>query len=136
MHLIPVTSSVLAIRTDFTDHEAWKTTVAAISQPAGEGLLANVEFLDDPAYTRMTSRQLLGLVPAGYAHSFLLVIDDRTIRDDDHPVLVVDIADEPGRQFRAVPELTVVIEHYLAAGDAGFADFAESADADGIVRGS
>lgn len=136
MHLIPVTSSVLAIRTDFSDHEAWKTTVAAISQPAGEGLLANVEFLDDPACAGKTALQLLDLVPAGYPHSFLLVVDEVTVSGLDHPVLVVDMAQEPGRQFRAVPELAVVIEHYLSAGDAGFADFAESADADGIVRGS
>ena len=135
MHLIPVTASVLAIRTDFSDHEAWKTTVAAISQPAGEGLLANVEFVDDPAYAGKTARQLLGLVPAGYPHSFLLVIDDLTVSGDDHAVAVVDVADEPGRQFRAAPELATVIEHYLSAGDAGFADFAESADADGVVRG-
>ena len=136
MHLIPVTSSVLAIRTDFSDHEAWKTTVAAISQPAGEGLLANVEFLDDPAYTGKTACQLLGLAPAGYAHSFLLVIDELTVSSPDHPVLVVDLAEEPGREFRALPELAVVIEHYLSAGAVGFADFAGSADADGIVRGS
>ena len=136
MHLIPLTPSVLAIRTDFSDHEAWKTTVAAVSQPAGEGLLANVEFLDDPAYTGKTARQLLGIVPAGYAHSFLLVIDDRTVGSPDRPVLVVDIATDPGRHFRAVPELVLVIEHYLSAGEVGFADFAESADPDGIVRGS
>ncbi len=136
MDLIPVTPSVLAIRTDFSDHEAWKTTVSAISQPAGEGLLANVEFVDDRAYTGTTARQLHGIVPAGYAHSFLLVIDDLTVNSDDHPVLVVDLTDEPGGQFRAVPELVLVIEHYLSAGDAGFADFAESADPDGIVRGS
>lgn len=136
MDLIPRTPSVLAIRTDFSDHEAWKSTVAAISQPAGEGLLANVEFLDDPAYTGRTARQLLGIVPAGYSHAFLLVIDDLTVSRHDHPVLVVDIADEPGREFRAVPELVLVIEHYLSAGEVGFADFAESADPDGIVRGS
>ena len=136
MDLIPPTPCVLAVRTDFSDHEAWKTTVSAISQPAGEGLLANVEFLDDPAYTGMTAQQLRGIVPAGYAHSFLLVIDDLTISSRDHPVLVADVASEPGRQFRAVPELVLVIEHYLAAGVVGFADFAESADPDGIVRGS
>jgi len=79
MDLIPLTPSVLAIRTDFSDHEAWKTTVTAISQPAGEGLLANVEFLDDSTYTGTTAQHLLGIVPAGYAHSFLLVIDDLTI---------------------------------------------------------
>ena len=136
MDLIPRTPSVLAIRTDFSDHEAWKSAVAAISQPAGEGLLANVEFLDDPAYTGRTAQQLLGIVPAGYAHSFLLIIDDLTVSCRDQAVLVVDIADEPGRQFRAVPELVLVIEHYLSAGEVGFADFAESADPDGVVRGS
>jgi hypothetical protein len=65
----------------------------------------------------------------------VVVIDDLTVSDPEHPVLVIDIAHEPGRVFRAVPQLVVVIEHYLSAGDARFADFAELVDQDGIARG-
>lgn len=53
MDLIPLTPSVLAVRTDFSNHEVWKAIVTATSQPAGEGLLANVEFMDEPACDAM-----------------------------------------------------------------------------------
>ena len=126
----------MAIRTDFSNHEAWEAIGAAILHPTKEGFGAQVEFVDDVAYRGATEEQLLDLVPEGGERPFfLMIVDAVTVRSPEHPVLVVDLWREPGREFRAVPAAVQSIENNLSIANMDFEEFAESADADGVFRG-
>jgi hypothetical protein len=66
---------------------------------------------------------------------FLLIVDDVTVRELEHPILVVDLWSEPGREFRAVPSAVQWIENNLSIANMDFAEFADAVDKDGIFRG-
>ena len=124
------------IRTDFSDQEAWEAIGAAILQNTEEGFGAHVEFVDDAAYRGATKEQLLDLVPEGDERPFfLMIVDAVTVRSPEHPVLVVDLWREPGREFRAVPAAVQAIENNLSIANIDFAEFADAVDEDGIFRG-
>ena len=136
MKPLPQSQVALVIRTDFSDHEVWEAIGAAILQPTEEGFGAQVEFLDDAAYRGLTKKQLLNLVPEGDERPFfLMVVDDVTVRSPEHPILVVDLWREPGREFRAVPAAVQSIEDNLSIANMDFAEFADAVDEDGIFCG-
>jgi hypothetical protein len=66
---------------------------------------------------------------------FLMVVDDLTIRSPEHPILVVDLGREPGREFRAAPAAVQSIENNLSIANMDFAEFADAVDEDGVFRG-
>jgi len=123
------------IRTDFSNDQEWNAITALISRPTPEGFGANVMFLNDPAHRDLTTRQLMALVPENFGQSYLLVIDNVAVSWPDHPVLVVDLHHEPGRQFRAVPSAVQSVENNLSLWNMDFREFADSVDKDGVFRG-
>jgi hypothetical protein len=136
MKSLPQSQAALVIRTDLSDHEAWEAIGAAILQLTEEGFGAQVEFVDDAAYRGLTKEQLLNLVPEGDQRPFfLMIVDDVTVRSPKHPVLVVDLWHESGREFRAVPAAVQSIENNLSIANMDFAEFADAVDKDGIFRG-
>ncbi|MFD0823016.1 DUF6924 domain-containing protein, partial [Micromonospora zhanjiangensis] len=54
--------------------------------------------------------------------------------DPELSVLVVDLDREPGRTFRAVPSLLIAIDGNLSSSGVDFHRYAESIDADGVLR--
>ena len=136
MKPLPQSQAALVIRTDFSNQEAWEAIGAAILQLTKEGFGAQVEFVDDAAYRGATKEQLLDLVPEGEERPFfLMIVDAVTVRSPEHPVLVVDLWREPGREFRAVPAAVQAIENNLSIANINFAEFADAVDEDGIFRG-
>jgi hypothetical protein len=135
MKSLPQSQAALVIRTDLSDHEAWEAIGAAILQLTEEGFGAQVEFVDDAAYRGLTKEQLLNLVPEGDQRPFFLMIVDDAVRSPEHPVLVVDLWHEPGREFRAVPAAVQSVENNLSIANMDFAEFADAVDQDGIFRG-
>jgi hypothetical protein len=47
---------------------------------------------------------------------------------------VVDLLDEPGRTFRAIPPAIQAIDNNLAIANTYFSEFAEKFDLDGVFR--
>lgn len=143
MKKIPVqTESAIVIRTDFSNEPAWKKICAAIRKPVHDSkedveFLADVEFVDNAEYQGVTKDKLLKLIPKDYYQyqSFILIADSTTISQSDHPLLVVDLQDRPGREFRAIPSAIQAIENNLSIANMDFEDFAESVDDKGIFRG-
>ena len=136
MKPLPQSQAALVIRTDFSDQEAWEAIGAAILQLTKEGFGAQVDFVDDAGYRGATKEQLLDLVPEGEERPFfLMIVDAVTVRSPEHPVLVVDLWREPGREFRAVPAAVQAIENNLSIANINFAEFADAVDEDGIFRG-
>jgi hypothetical protein len=134
MSTIPITDNALIIRTDFSDEAVWESLCAEAREPE-EPFVFNLEFLDDSGHNGATVEQLIAALPAGYPYSFLMVADTTAMRQPDHPLLVVDLADEPGRTFRCVPSQLAAIENNLSIGNMGFDEFAKAVDEEGVFHG-
>jgi hypothetical protein len=131
---ISKTENALVLRTDFTDDAAWQALCAAIQQPVGQ-YQAYVEFLSDPQYDGLMVPQLLALNPQDEDHTFMFLVDHTALTHADHPILVVDLVEQPGRTFRVIPSEMWGIENNLSIANMDFEEFAENVDADGIFRG-
>ena len=133
MKPLPKSDQALVLRTDFSNDSAWAQVCAAIRRPV-DGFLAYVEFVDDPAFRDITTDQVVELgrdIPMSY----IIVADRDTIALPDHTLLIVDLAEEPGRTFRAIPSQIQSIENNLSIANLDFREFAEAAGTDGVYRG-
>jgi len=136
MKHIPKTKHALVIRTDFSDQAAWQVISAIIREPVGDfHFVANVEFLDEIEYAGITKSQLLEFIPRDYNHSFIIVADQIAITHTEHPLLIIDLYERTGHEFRAVPSQIQGIENNLSIANMDFEEFAGSVDDDGVFRG-
>lgn len=136
MKQIPETENALVLRTDFSNPAAWRTICAIIRKPVGIfRFRTNVDFVDDIEYAGITKDQLLELIPKDYSHSFIILVDQTAISLPDHSLLIVDLYERSGREFRAVPSQIQGIENNLSIANMDFEEFAESVDESGVFRG-
>ena len=136
MKRIPETENPLVLRTDFSNQAAWERICAIIRKPVGVfRFRANVEFLDDVEYAGITKDQLLELLPKDYSHSFMILVDRTATALPNYPLLIVDLYERSGREFRAVPSQIQGIENNLSIANMDFEEFAESVDESGVFRG-
>lgn len=136
MKQIPDTENAPVLRTDFSDQNTWGKICALIQKPVG--LLrfrAYVNFIDDVQYMDITKDQLLELIPGNYNHSYIMIVDGTAISHPEHPLLIIELYEDPGREFRAIPSQIQSIENNLSIANMDFEDFAASLDEDGIFRG-
>jgi len=119
---------------DFTDENAWQSICAAIRRPVGE-FQVHVDFISDPTFEGIGADGLLSLIPKKYGHSFIFAVDHRALSRPDHPILVMDLYEERGRTFRVIPSEMWGVENNVSIANMDFAEFADSADPDGIFRG-
>jgi hypothetical protein len=138
MKELPETENPLLIRTDFSDEAAWEDICEIIQTPVEEGpvegLVANLEFLDEPELDGLSKAKILALAGEDYVHSFIILADKTSFAKPEHPLLVVDLLEERGREFRAIPSIIWAIENNLTIGNLGFEDFTEALDRDGVFR--
>ena len=136
MKQIPETENALVLRTAFSNQIAWETIRALIRKPVGIfRFRANVEFVDDAEFAGLTKDQLLELIPKDYSHSFIVIVDQTAVSLPDHPLLIVDLYERSGREFRAIPSQIQSIENNLSIANMDFEEFAESIDESGVFRG-
>ena len=136
MKPIPQTENALVLRTDFSDQAAWSAICETILKPVGIfRFRANVEFLDDATYAGISKDQLLALASPNYNHSFIILVDQAAISHPEHPLLIVDLYERSGKEFRAIPSQIQGIENNLSIANMDFEEFAESVDQDGVFRG-
>ena len=132
---IPTTENTLALRTDFSDEAAWKSLCATIQDPDAE-FTANVDFISDPKYDGLIADKLPSLLSADSPLSFAFIIDRLALSHPDHPILVVDLQEKPGRTFRVIASALWEVENNLSIANMGFDEFASAVDKNGIYRGS
>jgi len=136
MKKLPEAESPFVIRTDFSNQGAWDEICAIIRQPVGEeDFLADVEFVDDAAYANASKKQLLKLFPEDSFHSFCIIADQKAMSQPEHPLLIIDVLEKPGREFRAMPSTIQSIENNLSTSNMDFEDFAGEVSKDGVFRG-
>ena len=136
MKQIPETENALVLRTDFSNQAVWERICAIIQKPVGIfRFRANVDFVDDVEYTGVTKDQLLELIPKDYNHNFIVVVDQTAISLPDYPLLIVDLYERSGGEFRAIPSQIQSIENNLSIANMDFEEFAESIDESVVFRG-
>ena len=134
MKMVPDTKQSLVLRTDFSNDAVWESLCAAIQEPVGE-FRAYVDFINDREFEGVTSDTLLQLISKNSFRRFVFIVDKEAISNPEHPILIVDLCDEPGRTFRVIPSATWNVENNLSIGNMDFFEFAGAADEDGILRG-
>lgn len=126
----------LVIRTDFSDEAAWEQVCKLIQEPQTEdGFQASVECISDKAGHGITAEKVASILPTSSQRSFVFLVDTKAFADHEHPVLVVDLQEDPGRSFRVVPSEAWGVENNLRLANMDFAEFADSVDEDGVFRG-
>src|SRR5215475_14490533 len=112
--VLPNTDDTPLLRTDFSDEKAWDSARTVIEQPVEDEFLAYVSYVDDPAYGDLTPEQILALVPEEYDHAIVVVADRTALASPEVPFLVLDLAEERGRQVRVIAEELLSIENNLS----------------------
>ncbi len=129
----------LVIRTHFDDDgddQAWSDLKAEIVAPDPvDGCRAYVTFADDGAYAGLSPDDIVAAEVNRGEHSFVFVVDQRTFDDSEHPVLAVDLWEDPGRTFRVVPAEMWAVQNNLSISNMDFSEFADNASPDGVFRG-
>lgn len=131
---LPDSENALVVRTDFSDEAAWTRLRDEIEAPVGE-FRAYVSFVSDADFDGLSISALTALGQRDPDRSFMFVVDRTSLTEVEHPILVLDLADEPGCTFRVVPREMWGVENNLSLANMDFAEFADSADDDGVFRG-
>lgn len=141
--MLPLTEAMAVIRTDFSDQATWEAVRAAIAELDDDGDVSGYmhapQFLDDEAYRDLSVEQILALIPDGYESPLLAVVDKTTITSPEMPIVLIDLNElneEYGRTMRVIPAELPSIEVNLSLANMDFFEFADSADEDGVFRGS
>lgn len=123
---LPESEYSLVLRTDFSDDPSWTRLCREIEAPVGP-FRAYVSFLSDPDFAGLSIGALTALGQRGRFRSFLFVVDGESLRNPEHPILVLDLVDQPGRTFRVVPREMWGVENNLSISNMDFSDFADKA---------
>ncbi|WP_147457036.1 DUF6924 domain-containing protein [Micromonospora pisi] len=125
----------LVLRSDFRDEAAWTALMAAIDDLDP---YPNATYVSDPAYAGVTVQALVDVDAAASDDdklTYLFLADATTMADDEHPLLAVDLYDEPGRTFRVPTRWYADVSANLTIANMDFADFADVTDGSGTYRG-
>ncbi|MGW4943842.1 DUF6924 domain-containing protein [Actinoplanes sp. NPDC004185] len=126
----------LVLRADFSDDAAWDELRAVMRS---EGAHRSATYVSDPAYAGVTIQNLVEADAAASEDdklAYLFLADQVALTDDEHPLLAIDLAEEPGRTFRVRPASFTDVSANLAIGNMDFADFADDTDDTGTYHGS
>jgi hypothetical protein len=126
--------STVVIRADFSDDAAWQNVWESITAPVGT-YKANLIPVENREYDGLTPERLLTIMPKDSRHTFMFIVDRTTLVGPEHPVLVVDVAEQPGRTFKVIPREMWSVQNNLKLANMDWEDFSESADPDGVFRG-
>ena len=135
MPSLPRTEKALLLRTAFHDEIAWVELCHAVQATNAEGFSAQLECVSDNRFEGVTGDDVARQSANSGDRSFCFLADQQTLTNPEHPVLVVDLTEEPGRTFRVIPREMWSVENNLSLGNMDFREFAASADPDGVFRG-
>ncbi|MFJ9799404.1 DUF6924 domain-containing protein [Streptomyces sp. NPDC101145] len=128
-----LTSTVL--RTDFCDDAAWAAVRAAIDAADGS---PHATYVSDPRFAGAGVGALIDEEAAAGEDdklTYVFLADAATMTDPSHPLLAVDLYDEPGRTFRVPARWYPEVSANLTIANLDFADFADASDGSGTFRG-
>jgi len=125
----------LVIRVDFSDDAAWDMLQADLD---GLDDYSHATYVNDPAFADVTIEALVERDASAADDDkvlYLFLADATTMTDDEHPLLAVDLDEEPGRTFRVPTSWFIDVSANLSLANMDFEEFADAAEADGTFRG-
>ncbi|MEV4943510.1 DUF6924 domain-containing protein [Streptomyces zaomyceticus] len=125
----------LVLRTDFGDEGAWESVRAAVDA-AGECPFAT--YVSEFRFAGVRVQALIAEEVAADENDQIVnmfLADAATMKDPGHPLLAVDLSDEPGRTFRVPARWFPDVSANLSIANMDFAEFADAADESGTFRG-
>ncbi|MFJ8011101.1 DUF6924 domain-containing protein [Streptomyces sp. NPDC096339] len=131
----PADLTSLVLRTDFGDDGAWDAVRAALDAADG---YPHATYVSDLRFAGVEVRALMDEEAAAdedaqIIHVFLA--DAETMKVSGHPLLAVDLWDEPGRTFRLPAQWFPDVSANLSIANMDFAEFADAADGTGTFSG-
>jgi len=119
----------LVLRSDFSDDSAWVELQAALGTK-------DATFVSEPRFAGVTVEALVDAdattTRADDKLTYLFLADATTMTDTEHPLLAIDLYDEPGRVFRVPPRWYADVSANLCIANVDSQDFA---DASGTYHG-
>ncbi len=90
--------SPLILRTDFSDDTVWRQICQILDQPTLDGYDEPMNYVNDPQYERLMVSKLFSIIPEPEDTELfeVFIVDTMTISDPTHPLLLVDVAGDPG----------------------------------------
>ncbi|WP_051797136.1 DUF6924 domain-containing protein [Catenuloplanes japonicus] len=131
---IPPDAQGLLLRIDYTDDAAWDMFRKTLQRHLDD-YRTSMLFVSDQAYDGLTPGGLVRLAEGDEDLAFAFLADEETINDPEHPVIAVDLSDEPGRAFRVIASELFSVQTNLDLATTDFAAFARAAGRDGVYRG-
>ncbi|WP_189315889.1 DUF6924 domain-containing protein [Streptomyces brasiliensis] len=131
----PADLTTLVLRTDFADDAAWEAVRKEIEAADDK---STATFVSDPRFADAGVQAVLDAEAAAAEDDKVCEVflaDATTMSDAAHPLLAVDLFDEPGRTFRVPVRWFPEISANLSIANADFADYADAADASGTFQG-
>ncbi|KFG03821.1 MULTISPECIES: DUF6924 domain-containing protein [Streptomyces] len=125
----------LVLRTDFSSETAWETVQAAIDSSDDH---RDATFVSDSSFTDVSVQALVDADAAADDESklcYVFLADATTMTGEEHPLLAVDLYDEPGRTFRVPPRWYADVSNNLTIANMDFSEFADATDASGTYHG-
>ena len=133
---LPPTGKTLVVRTDFLSDLRWAAVCRAMSGPAQDlHFRDEILCLSDPDYDGLSFAGLTKIASGGRRRHHAFLADTVAVAQQDHPVLVVDLADDPGRCFRVIASEMWSLHSNLNVMNFSFRDYADRAGSDGVYRG-
>ena len=112
----------LVLRTDFTDDGAWEALKGELRR---RHCYHSATFVNDPDYSKASVEQPIDAnapISDDDKLTYLFLADSTTMADDEHPLLAVDLYDEPGRTFRVPPRWYAEVSANMSIANMDFAD--------------
>lgn len=123
------------VRTDFSDDDAWAALVQAALAESPDGFRAYLKVIDDRAFEGFSPAELVERGEGWGDAAVLFAADAEALNDPEHPILCVDLIEQPGRTFRCIPSELWGVDNNLSLANMDFDEFASSVDARGVHRG-
>ncbi|WP_435191587.1 DUF6924 domain-containing protein [Streptomyces sp. bgisy126] len=125
----------LVLRTHFGDEGAWDSVRIALDAADD---YPHATYVSELRFADVEVRALMAEEAAADEDEqivYMFLADAVTMKDPGHPLLAVDLSDEPGRTFRVPARWFPDISANLSISNMDFAEFADAADASGTFRG-
>lgn len=133
---LPDAKNPLVILTTEVEKTQWNELKHAITERYDLGFRAYVDFSDNKEFVGIIPEDFQGFKEKAYKHSFVFLADVETISNPEHPIICVDLYDEPGKYFRVIPSEMWAIENNLTISNVSFDEFYGACDEDGVYRGN
>ncbi|MFD5098619.1 DUF6924 domain-containing protein [Streptomyces albidochromogenes] len=125
----------LVLRTGFGDEGAWDAVRAALDAAGGH---PHATYVSELRFAGVEVQALVAEEAAADEDGqiiYMFLADATTMKEPGHPLLAVDLSEEPGRTFRVPARWFPDISANLSIANMDFAEFADAVDGSRTFRG-